>query len=304
MITDKLVPRVVAVLAVGLAAAGCANGGAADTSTDGRQALTQSLQGLQTGNYTFTRTGGRAAEGSVHLPESSMISDAYGPTVLRTGRDFFMKYRIHGEGHEQYGKLYDQYAGKATTKKEAAELRKAKEILRVLDGTRWVRADEKRLVTAAAEDDLSGMENLPPTPTAAKADITGATALIDAAVTAKLSGSTITGTLDATKVDPELGILTNDPYYVYGPRAKSMTFKATVDDGGRLTQLTVDLPGPLQDAASQPPEGFPSDAPTTAAEPPLTITVSAYGETAVQGPPEGATDLDPAAYEMLTNDVD
>ncbi|WP_153040205.1 hypothetical protein [Actinoplanes sp. TFC3] len=52
------------------------------------------------------------------------------------------------------------------------------------------------------------------------------------------------------------------------------------------------------------PEAFPSEAPTQAAEPPLTITFSKHGETAAPAVPEKVKDLDVAAYPMLTNDVD
>ncbi|MEU7907187.1 hypothetical protein [Actinoplanes sp. NPDC049118] len=304
MITDKLAHRAVALLAVGLVAAGCADAGATDTTGgDGEQALARSLAGIQAGNYTFTSSSGDEVQGSVHLPQGSSISQRYGPSVLRVGSTFYLKYRIHGEQHDRYGQLYDEYAAGAT-KKQPAEARKAKRILAVLDGGSWVRADEKRLVAAAAADDQSGMEYLPPAPTAARPDVTGATALADAAVSARLSGTTITGTLDATRIDPELRLFTNDPYYAYGPRARAMPYRATLDDQGRLTRITVDVPGRLEAPASQPPAGIPSDAPTETPEQPLTITVSRYGQTAAPGRPADAVELDPAAYEMLTNDID
>ncbi|GAA2501168.1 hypothetical protein [Winogradskya humida] len=298
--------KLAVVLAAGVTLAGCAEAGttpAGEKGTDGKAALSQSLDGLQAGNYTFSRTDGGSVEGAVDVPGSSVIRQEGRPSILRVGDTVYLRYRIYGEAQEEYAKLFEQYAGKAD-KKQAAELAKAKEILTILDGEHWVKADYRRLVAAADAEDLSGMENLPPTPTAAKPDVTGASDLVAAVVTATRKGDEITGTLDATKVDPKLNLLTNDPYYVYGPRAGAMPFTATLDAQGRLTKLTLDLPGQLKDAASQAPETFPSDAPTEPADKPIVITISQYGGTAAQTAPQGATDLDPAAYEQLTNDTD
>ena len=306
MVLRKLSPTAAAALTATLTLAACANATPvppAGPATDGKPVLQQSLRGLQAGNYTFTRAGQGATSGAVHLPEGSLIEQPYGPTVLRSGNAFYMRYRIHADGYESYQKLFDQYAGKATPK-EAAELAKAKQIMAVLDGKHWVRADEKRLRAAAAEEDQSGMESMPPVPTTAQPDVTGVSALVGAVVSAESTGTSVTGTLDATKVDPELGVFTNDPYYFYGPRASTMPFKATLDDQGRITQFSVTLPGMLQAPASQAPSAVPSNAPTEAPEAPLVISVSEYGTTAVPAVPKGVTDLDPAAYEMLTNDVD
>jgi hypothetical protein len=289
-------------LALTLGLTACADPGAAPATGDGGPALAGSLAGIRAGDYTFTRSGGRAGNGAVHLPDGSMISLTGGPAVLRTGSACYLKYVIHGDQHDTYAKLWEKYTGK--DKKQRAELRTAKAVLATLDGEHWVRADEKRLRAAAAEDDQSGLEVLPAAPTTAAPDASGAVALVGAVVSARRSGPDITGTLDATKIDPELGLLTNDPYYVYGPRANAMPFRATLDDQGRLTTITVDLPGALQAAASAAPDRLPSDAPTDPAEAPLVITLSKYGETPVPAAPAGAPALDPAAYEMLTNDVD
>lgn len=288
-------PRALAVLTVGLLAAGCANAGATEATSDGSQVLALSLEGLTAGNYTFTRTHGETVQGVVHLPGSSLISQPPGPSVLRAGTALYLRYRIHGEQHDRYRELYAE---------EAARERKALRILAVLDGEKWVRADEKRLVAAAAAEDRSGLEYLPPTPTDAQADVTGATALIGAASAVRRSGSTLTGTIDATLIDPELRLFVNDPYYFYGPRARTMPFRATLDDQGRLTEITVAEPGQLQAAASQDPAGFPADAPTEAPGPPLKITISRYGVTTAPVVPAGVTELDPHAYEMLTDDID
>ncbi|WP_157408404.1 hypothetical protein [Actinoplanes sp. N902-109] len=279
-----------------LLAAGCANTGAGGEPADGRPALAASLSGLTAGNYTFTRSDGTA--GAVHLPDSSSISRQYGPSVLRTGSAFYLRYKIHGEAYDAWRQLIEKHAAGA----DPQELRTARQVMDSLDGKHWVRADEKRLHQAADAEDQSGMENLPAAPDAAAPDVTGAAGLAGAVVSAQLDGRTITGTLDATQVDPQLGLFTNDPFYFYGPRAKQLPFRATIDDKGRLSTITVTLPGALQAPASADP--VPSDAPTEAAEPPVTITVSHYGDTPPQTAPAGARELDPAAYEMLTNDVD
>jgi hypothetical protein len=305
MIPRKLV-RVAAVAAV-LGLAGCANATplapAGAGSAEARQALDDSLGGVQAGNYTFTRTGGGQSEGAVHLPGSSLIAPGYGPSVLRTGSTLYLRYRIHGDGYESWAKLYQKHA-KGADAKQRAELAKVERVMAILDGSHWVRADEKRLTAAAAEEDLSGLEQMPPVPTTKKPDVTGATELVKAVVTARRTGDTVTGTLDATKVDAELGVFANDPYYFYGPRASAMPYRAKLDGQGRLTELTVEVPGQLEAPASQPPSDVPSDAPTTPADPPVVITITRYGETAEQRVPKGVTDLEPAAYEMLTNDVD
>jgi hypothetical protein len=299
---NRIVLTLLTCITASVGTAACANvgSGATGDSADGKQALTSSLSGLQAGNYTFTRAD---IGGAVHLPDGSLITQPGGPSVLRTGSDLYLRYSIHGAMRGRWAEIYADALAKATAKQKA-EVGKALKIIDVLDGKNWVKADEMRLVAAAEEEDQSGMENLPVRPTAAAPDVTGATALIAAVTTATVDGTTITGTLDATKVDPELNLFSNDPYYFYGPKAQAMTYRATLDDQGRLTQLTVDVPGQLVNAASAAPEAFPSDAPAEAPEPPVTIAISKYGETTAPGVPQGATDLDPAAYELLTNDVD
>ncbi|MEV4702864.1 hypothetical protein [Actinoplanes sp. NPDC049316] len=307
MVLRKIVPPAAAAVTAALTLAACANGtptGQAGAASDGKPVLQQSLQGFKDGNYTFTRTQeGGTVSGAVHLPEGSLMEQPYGPTVLRSGKEFYMRYRIHADGYERYGQLYEEYAGKATAA-QAAEIKAAKKVMAQLDGKHWVHADEKRLRAAAAEDDLSGMESLPPVPSAGQPDVTGVSALVGAVVSAESTGTSVTGTLDGTKVDPELGLFANDPYYFYGPRASAMPFEAALDGQGRLTRITVHVPGALQAPASAAPSAIPSDAPTEAPGAPLVINVTGYGSTAVPAVPKDAAQLDPAAYGLLTNDVD
>ncbi len=285
-----------------LTAGGCAAPGTTPAA-DGRATLSDALSGLAAGNYTFARTGNGASQGTVHLPDGFSAEQPSGPSVLVAGDVYHLRYRIYGSQHEAYGEIFDEYAAKGTAA-DKADVRKAKDVMRILDGTHWVRADRKRLATAAEADDQSGMENLPTAPTAAAPDITGATALVAAATTATVDGSTVTGTLDATKVDPQLRLFANDPYYFYGPKASALPYRATLDTAGRLTGITVDIPGILEAPASAEPGQIPSDAPTASPAETLTITITAYGTTPVPTAPTGATDLDPSAYDQLKNDVD
>lgn len=296
--------RLVPAACVALLAAGCAHPGtASEASADGRQDLAGSLAGLDGGDYTFTRTGARPAQGTIHIPDGFEIDQDGMPSVRRIGDAFYLRYAIYGEARAGYTKIFDEAAAKATPA-QAKELAAAREVMSQLDGKQWVRADEKKLKDAAAKDDLSGMENLPPAPTAAAPDVTGARALAGAVTAANRTGDTITGTLDATAKDPALQDLIGDAYYFYGPRAQAMAFQATLDNQGRLTTLTVELPGTLQAAASAPPDQIPSDSPTEPAAEPIVITISAYGQTPVPTAPANAKDLAPEAYEQLERDTD
>ena len=298
MVLSKIVPVVLIATVLGLA--GCANAATTpgfDDSAEARQVLERSLSGLQAGNYTFIRSDG--VQGSVDLPGGSQIVQPDAPSVLRSGSALYLRYRLHGSQYDTWAKIYDGPA----TGANAEEVAKAKQVMAVLDGRHWVRADEKRLRAAAADDDQSGLDVMPPVPTADRPDVTGATDLVAAVVSARRSGDTVTGTLDATAVDPERNVLGNDPYYVHGPRAKEMPYRAMLDADGRLSELTVDVPGELAAPASQPPAGIAPDAPAGAGRR-VVISISEYGRTAELNVPAGATDLDPVAYEMLTNDID
>ncbi len=293
------VRKIAVLFAAALAVTGCADDGAAPDGADGRAALAAALGGVEGGNYTFTRAGFAAAEGSVELPGSFLIEQEYGPSVLRAGDAYHLRYRIHGDAHDQWAKLLAEPAAGV----KPAELKAAQTVMKHLDGEQWVRADEKRLRAAAAAEDISGMENLPASPTTAAPDVTGASALVGAVVDASKDGSTVTGTLDATTVDPELRLFHNDPYYFYGPKAKAVPFEATLDDQGRLTRIAVRVPGMLEAPASVDPQAFPSAAPTSEPNPELVIAISLYGGTAAQAAPDAPVLVDDA-YEALTNDTD
>jgi hypothetical protein len=299
---NRVVLSLIAVT-VALGVVGCANAETGAPDTAAKDALTAALRGIEAGNYTFTRTGIR---GAVHLPDSSLIEQPEGgPSVLRTGSAFYLRYALHGPARTHWAKVYAEAAMTATgTDKQ--QLAGARKLFDLLDGEQWVEADETKIKAAADGDDQSGLEYVPVAPTTAAPDVTGATALITAVTTAEQSGDTITGTLDATTVDPAARILTNDSYYVYGPKASAMPFRATLDDQGRLIRFILEIPGQLEDAASAAPETFPSDAPAQAPEEPVTIAISGYGETAAPAAPENAPELviDAAAHDTLSRDID
>lgn len=262
---------------------------------DAVQALQNSLSGLADGDYTFTRTGaGWVADvrrATVHLPDSVLIEHSDTFRVLRTGSGFYMRYLIFGspEQHEQYRTYFQQHV-------TGAEGETAMKAFDQLNGVNWVRADEKKLTAAAADESLSHLDTMAALPTTGQPDATGAGTLIAAVTTAQRTGDVITGTLDATRPDPALGPLINDPTYLYGVGAKTMPFRATLDDQGRLTEFVVTMPE--QRMASQP-------AVPVEPEPPLIIRVSDYGRTAVEAAPAQVDgELSADIYQTLANDND
>ncbi|MDI6098839.1 hypothetical protein QLQ12_09530 [Actinoplanes sp. NEAU-A12] len=263
-------------------------------SPDAHQALRDSVSALRTGDYSFTRTGADSVadirRGSLRLPGSVLLEYAETAATMRVDGATYLRYALHGTGElrEQYLQYY-----KKSVKPE--QLRELEQIYTLLDGARWVRADEKRLTEAAAVDEQSGLDYMAAMPTTEKPDATGAGSLIAAVTSAERSGEAITGTLDATRKDPELELLFSDPAYLYGPGAKAMPFRATLDDQGRLTEFTVTMPS--QQMASQPPD--PVDP-----EPPLVITISGYGATEPLSAPKDAATLPTLAYDLLARDTD
>ncbi|MFD1364227.1 hypothetical protein [Actinoplanes sichuanensis] len=262
---------------------------------DAVQTLQNSLSGLADGDYTFSRTGaGWIADvrrGAVHLPDSVLIehSDTY--QVLRTGSEFYMRYLIFGspEQHEQFRTYFQQHV-------TGAQGQAAMKVFEQLDGTRWVRADEKKVTAAAADESLSHLDVMATLPTTGQPDATGAGTLIAAVTTAERSGDVITGTLDATRKDPALERIFSDPTYLYGVGAKTMPFRATLDGQGRLTEFIVTMPEHRM--ASEPAGGIEP-------EPPLVIKISEYGQTGAQpAPAQVDGELAADVYETLANDND
>ncbi|MDI6100195.1 hypothetical protein QLQ12_16445 [Actinoplanes sp. NEAU-A12] len=266
----------------------------ADTG-DAGQALRDSVAALRGGNYTFTRTGTSSIadiqRAAVHLPDSVLLQHASSFVMVRAGSDTYLRYLLNGgpELRAQYRQYYKENL-------KAADVRKIDEVYSHLDGEHWVRADEKKLTEAAAVDEQSGLDYMAQMPTTEQPDATGAGSLIAAVTSAERAGNVITGTLDATKPDPLLELMFSDPTYLYGVGAKSMPYRATLDDQGRLTEFTVTMPDHRM--ASQP-------ADPVQPEPPLVIRISEYGRTEAQSPPAQISgELSSLAYELLARDTD
>ncbi|WP_143133546.1 hypothetical protein [Actinoplanes philippinensis] len=262
---------------------------------DAMQALHDSVAGLADGDYTFSRTGADMVadirRAAVHLPDSVLVEHTDTYMLLRTGSGYYLRYLIYGnpEQREAFRTYFRQHGS-------GPELQAAEKIFDQLDGTRWVRADEKKVTAAAADESLSHLDVMATLPTTSQPDATGAVALVGAVTTAQRSGDVITGTLDGTRKDPIIEQLFSDPTYLYGVGARTLPFRATLDDQGRLTEFTVTMPE--QRMASQPADPIEPEAP-------LTIRISDYGRTAVQPPPAQTDGELPAdAYEMLANDND
>lgn len=288
-----------AVLVTALGITGCASPGTtpappAAAPSDGRQALLTSVAALQAGNYSFTRTGADSVadirRGSVHLPGSVLLEYTDLVATMRVGGATYLRYSLHGTGEMR--DHYLQYYKKSV---KPAQLRELEKIYTLLDGTRWVSVDEKRLTDAAAVDEQSGLDSMAAMPTTAKPDATGLGSLVAAVRSAERSGDVITGTLDATGSDDQLNLLFSDPGYLYGPGARAMPFQATLDGQGRITEFTVTMPD--HQMASQPPD-------PVAPEPPLVITVSQYGATETLSAPQGAAALPTLADDLLARDTD
>ncbi|WIM94511.1 hypothetical protein ACTOB_006537 [Actinoplanes oblitus] len=262
---------------------------------DAGQTLRNSVTALRAGNYTFTRTGaGSVADiqrGAVHLPDSVLIQHSDTFAVLRTGSGTYLRYLLHvrPEARDEYRQYFRKHL-------KGAQAEKVEKIYAQLDGEHWTRADEKKLADAATVDEQSGLDSMARLPTSGQPDATGADALIAAVTSAERSGNTITGTLDATKPNPLLEQLFNDPTYLYGVGATTMPYRATLDDQGRLTDFTVTMPD--HQMASQP--AGPVDP-----EPPLIIQISEYGRTEAQNPPAQVSgELTTDAYDLLARDTD
>ncbi|WP_433795287.1 hypothetical protein [Actinoplanes sp. CA-252034] len=262
---------------------------------DAQQMLQNSLAGLADGDYTFSRTGADMVadirRAAVHLPDSVLIEHTDTYMVLRTGPDFYMRYLIYGspELNEQFRTYFQQHVS-------GAEGQAFTKVFAQLDGRKWVRADERKVTAAAADESLSHLEMMATLPTTTQPDATGAVALVGAVTSAQRSGDVITGTLDGTRKDPALEQLISDPTYLYGVGARTLPFRATLDDQGRLTEFVVTMPE--QRMASQP-------AGPVEPEAPLTIRISDYGRTGVQAPPAQVDgEVSPDGYELLANDND
>ncbi len=249
--------------------------------------LRQSVEALQDGDYTFTRTGAYfrtdVARGAVHLPDGYLIDHAEGSSIMRAGGAVYLHYA--GGGKEQLAQI------KAATLPQipAKDRPKVEKAFTALLGDGWIRTDEKRLTETAAVGEQSSLDYITQFPSVAKPDVTGAAVLINAVNSAERDGDVITGTLNGTQVDENLGLL--GP--VDGPDGTTMSYRAVLDDQGRLTELTV-RPATPASAPAGPSEPDPS----------LVIKISDYGRTTAPTAPPTSTTLNDMGYDLLARDVD
>ncbi|MFI5490907.1 hypothetical protein [Actinoplanes sp. NPDC051859] len=252
---------------------------------DAHRQLERSVDGLREGNYAFTRSGAR---GLADVTRGEVHGDSY--VVEYVGRQSTMRidattYLLPSGGLNARRTSY-----LARSRREGvsdAELRKLEGVFTELDGSRWLRVDAVRLTSAAASEQQSSLDQLAAAPSTDRPDITGVDALVNAVVTAEQSGHTITGTLDATRVDERLRLLEADFAY-FGPQVRSLAYRATLDDAGRLSTLRVDQP----------------DSPELAPAAPLAITISRYGQAQVPPAPIDAAELSSLGYDLLAGDED
>lgn len=274
----------------GLLMTGCANtAGAAHVASEGdaRQDLMASIDAVRQGNYAFSVKGNKTYSGVVHLPQSALIehADPGQPraTTLNIGDRRYVKYLMYGEKAPSVRAEIELALKKGMI--EATDIPAAKARLRAMDtfdGKRWVHVDPARMQQLEPRV-------LDPGPTVQHADATPLTALVEAVATAKRNGNTIAGALDASKVDVTDDDFNGDPFGVdLGDKGGAVPFTAELDQQGRLSRFTVDVPPvPQSEEASADPTG----AGQNIAEAPafsIVITIKSPGAAPVQKAPPAA----------------
>ncbi len=203
---------------------------------DPKQALTASTQELQKGNYTFSYAGHeQTVTGAMHLLTRSM-----GLSMTMTGEekgtidvrfvapDGYVKIKMDLSELNEVGDI-DELADNPETAKLAENLRQMEFMF---GGTKWLRVDPSKIKDN--KDLALGVDN---------PDITGSGHLMSAVVTAqKTAEREYTGTLDATKVAKQDTPLDEEIVKAIGGKAKSLPFKASLDEQGRLVKLVIDVP--------------------------------------------------------------
>ncbi len=276
----KLAPVVLAAaLGAGLTACGGTSaGGDAAAPVDPKAAIAASTTALDAGNYAFTATtpGGADASGAVHAPSRSatleMVStekDAEGTFSFRfVGTDRYMKLTF--DTSELTGGLDGLDTGSPEVAKMVKDLEK---MVDMFSGKTWLHVDVTKVKQG---DDLTLDPENP--------DLTGATTLVDAVVTAQGDARTVTGTLDATELGDDHGPWAAADFTAMGEKAKALPYTATLDDQGRLTRLVLDAP-----KAGDVPAG------------PWTIDITGYGTQVEQEKPANAEEMPDDAYDMINS---
>jgi len=274
---------VAAVLLAGVALSGCESSGAAKDEppakvADPKAAIAAAVAAMKEGNYAFTaKTPDSDTKGTVHLPSKSVSmqmgtksAQTKGTIELRLVEpDRWMKITM------DLGNLGGGLGTIDTSDPEAAKFAESmRQMTEMFSGKYWMHVDMSKLKGDAAKQ--LGIDT-------AGADITGAGALLGAVVTAKGDARNITGTLDATKITKDLGVINSTDIKSMGPAAAALPFTATLDEQGRLTKLDVDVPKAGDTAAGK-----------------WTIDLTGYGAQKAQEKPTGTIREMPAnAYAML-----
>ncbi|GIF24485.1 hypothetical protein BJ973_007964 [Actinoplanes tereljensis] len=215
---------------------------ASTAPADPNAALAASLKGIQQGDYAFAlATPGPKAKGAVHLPSKSGAVKLEEKT-----KDYSFSMELVGTDTERWFRFDSSEA-----------------FVRSMfgsDGKTWKHIDTAKIGKDGALDlDVTN------------ADLLGLAGLVKAVTDAKVAGSTITGTIDATKAVTADSFLDEDVVKSMGAAASSVPFTATLDDQGRLTKLVLDAP-----KADDTPAGK------------WAYTISGYGAQKAQGKPTGA----------------
>lgn len=267
-----------AAVATVLAATGCATGGTGTPTApaDPRQALLASTAAVEQGNFSFTVTGHEEkSTGSVHLPSRSAAMNA-----TTTGTDGTAAMQFRYVEPDRYVRMKMDMAGLGdlaelekdpSTAALAAQFRQMREMF---SGKKWMHVDTSRVKNAK---DLDINLDDP--------DITGASAMLDTAVTVQSAApGRWTGTLDLTKVPNTKVPWSTTEAQKAGAALAAVPFEAGADGQGRLSTLSLRLPAV-------------GDAPAHE----RVIAFSGYGAAVAQQKPPVAETIDApeSAYKMF-----
>jgi hypothetical protein len=229
------------VAALGLVAAGCANGATGGAATppaaaaDPKQALIASTAELQKGNFTFTKTEAQGtSKGSVHLPSRSSRVDIQTKAEKDTPAGSMHMLLV---GEDRYVKMkFDLDGVDLPTEDELKDMPEMAEFVKTMtekfSGKTWSHID----LAKVQDDKLKSTLNLD------NPDVTGSTALLSQVVSVQRGADGVyTGTIDATKV-PAAQTPWTDKEMTTSAELKALPFTATLDGQGRLLTFTVDVP--------------------------------------------------------------
>ena len=273
---------VAATLLAGVTLSGCGDSDTKETpakaAADPKAAIAAAVAAMKEGNYAFTaKTPDTDAAGAVHLPSKSVSmrmgtksADTKGTIELRLVEpDRWMKITMDlGDLGANLGQI------DTSDPKQAEFAESMRQMAEMFSGKYWMHVDTSKLKGDAAKQ--LGMDT-------ASADVTGAGALLGTVVTAQGDARTVTGTLDATKITEDLGMVNTTDIKAMGPAAAALPFTASLDDQGRLTKLELDAP-----KAGDTPAGK------------WTIDLTGYGAQKAQEKPAGTIrEMPDNAYAML-----